>query len=293
MVIAHTAAAAEDQGAIDPVIVYAQKRAAPLQDVPMSVSTLTDADLADAGIHDIEGLAMSLPTLDTQRSVSAVTTTLRIRRVGSLGNIPTFEPAVGLFIDGAYRSRSLLGTGDLLDVDHIEVLSGPQSSLYGRSVSAGVVSVYTRRPDNQLTGNAELTGGGVDSSRSANMGRVTIGVSGPLSETLGGSVAAGHSRQGRSFSNVLPGGPDGNDLSRTTSRGQLLWSPNDRFELRLIAGYLHERNAQGESDVYFAPGAPSTTVAGLLQQLYSVTPCPENVPHDRITCSVATSRQRT
>ena len=290
MFIAHTTAVAQDQGAIDPVIVYAQKRATPLQDVPMSVSTLTDTDLADAGIHDIEGLATLLPTLDLQRSVSAVTTTLRIRRVGNLGNIPTFEPAVGLFVDGAYRSRSLLGTGDLLDVDHIEVLSGPQSSLYGRSVSAGVVSIYTRRPEKQFSGDAEFTAGVVDSARSAGMGRVKIGVSGPLSETLGGSIAAAYSGQGPSFKNSLPGGPDGNDLARTTSRGQLLWSPNERFELRLIGGYLQERDAQGEDDAFFAPGAPSSTVAGLLQQLYSVAPCPENVPHDRSTCSVATNQ---
>ena len=288
--IAHTTAVAQDQGAIDPVIVYAQKRATPLQDVPMSVSTLTDTDLADAGIHDIEGLATLLPTLDLQRSVSAVTTTLRIRRVGNLGNIPTFEPAVGLFVDGAYRSRSLLGTGDLLDVDHIEVLSGPQSSLYGRSVSAGVVSIYTRRPEKQFSGDAELTAGVVDSARSAGMGRVKFGVSGPLSETLGGSIAAAYSGQDPSLKNSLPGGPDGNDLARTTSRGQLLWSPNERFELRLIGGYLQERDAQGEDDAFFAPGAPSSTVAGLLQQLYSVAPCPENVPHDRSTCSVATNQ---
>ena len=255
----------------------------------MSVSTLTDIELANAGIHDIEGVATSMPTLDMQRSVSPLTTTLRIRRVGSLGNIPTFEPAVGLFVDGAYRSRSLLGTGDLLDVDHIEVLSGPQSSLYGRSVSAGVVSIYTRRPDQQSRADAEFTGGVVDSARSTGMGRVKIGVSGPLSETLGGSIAAAYSGQGLSFRNALPGGPDGNDLARTTARGQLLWSPNDQLELRLIAGYLQERDAQGESDVYFAPGAPSTTVAGLLQQQESVAPCPENVPHDRTTCSVATN----
>ena len=129
IVIAQTAAVAQDQGTLDTVVVYAQKRAAPLQDVPMSVSTLTDIDLANAGIHDIEGVAKSMPTLDMQRSVSPVTTTLRIRRVGTLGNIPTFEPAVGLFVDGAYRSRSLLGTGDLLDVDHIEVLSSPELPL--------------------------------------------------------------------------------------------------------------------------------------------------------------------
>lgn len=254
----------------------------------MSVSTLTDIDLANAGIHDIEGVASSLPTLNLQRSVSPVTTTLRIRRVGSLGNIPTFEPAVGLFVDGAYRSRSLLGTGDLLDVDHIEVLSGPQSSLYGRSVSAGVVSIYTRRPDKQFRADAEVTGGVVDSARSAGMGRVKASVSGPLSQTLGGGAAAAYSGQGLTFRNALTAGPDGNDLARTTLRGQLLWSPNEQFELRLIAGYLQEEDAQGESDVYFAPGAPSTTVAALLQQ-QGAAPCPDNVPHNRTTCSVATN----
>ncbi len=185
ILVAQTAAVAQDQGAIDTVLVYAQKRVAPLQDVPMSVSTMTDTDLANAGIHDLEGVAASMPTLDMQHSVSPLTTTMRIRRVGSLGNIPTFEPAVGLFVDGAYRSRSLLGTGDLLDVDHIEVLSGPQSSLYGRSVSAGVVSIYTRKPDKQFGGDAEFTGGSVDSASSAGMGRVKIGVSGPLCGNTG------------------------------------------------------------------------------------------------------------
>ena len=152
-------------GGLDTIVVYAQKRAAPLQEVPMSVSTLSGADLEDAGINDIDGVAAHLATLDVQRSVSPLTTSFRIRRVGSLGNIPTLEPAVGLFIDGAYRSRSLLGTGDLLDVDHIEVLNGPQSSLYGRSVSAGVVSIYSRRPDQEPTADAELTAGVVDSAR--------------------------------------------------------------------------------------------------------------------------------
>ncbi len=286
---AQTTAIADDLGAGDTIVVYAEKRAAPLQDVPMSVSTLTDIDLANAGIHDIEGIAESMPTLDMQRSVSPLTTTLRIRRVGSLGNIPTFEPAVGLFVDGAYRSRSLLGTGELLDVDHIEVLSGPQSSLYGRSVSAGVVSIYTRRPDKSFRGDAEFTGGVVDSARSVAMGRAKIGLSGPLSETLGGSIAAAYSGQGLSFKNALPGAPDGNGVARTTSRGQLLWSPNEKFELRLLAGYLQERDAQGESDVYFAPGAGSTAVAGLLQQLESVPSCPDNIPHNLTSCSVATN----
>ena len=279
---------AEEQ-TLESVIVYAQKRAATLQDVPVSMSTLSGEELASAGIIDIDDLASAVPTLDLQSSVSPVTTTLRIRRVGSLGNIPTFEPDVGLFVDGAFRSRSLLGTGELLDVEHVEVLNGPQSSLYGKNVSAGLVAVYTRKPGGVFAGEAELTGGLIDAPNSAGLGRARISLSGPISGTLGGSLAAAWSQHGTTLSNALPGGADGNDLARATMRGQLLWSPSGELELRLLGGYLQERGDQGESDVYLAPGARSTTLAAALQQLDPGAVCPDNQPHDRTTCSVATN----
>ncbi|HKE93325.1 MAG TPA: TonB-dependent receptor [Povalibacter sp.] len=274
---------------IDNVTVWAQRHAAPLQDVPMAMSTLTAADLANTGIDNIDGVALALPALDLQTSVSPVTSTLRIRRVGSLGNIPTFEPAVGLFVDGAFRSRSLLATGELLDVERIEVLSGPQSTLYGKNVSAGVIAVYTRKPTDELTGNAEMTGAVIDAAGSPAWGKLQVGLSGPLATNLGGSIAAAWSAHGHTFTNALPGGPDGNDESRTTLRGQLLWSPDERLQLRLIAGYMREQDDQGESDVYLAPGARSTTIALALQQAEGVAPCPDNVPHNRTSCSVATN----
>lgn len=279
----------QEDAQLESVIVYAQKRAATLQDVPVSLSTLTGEELASAGIIDIEDLASAVPTLDLQSSVSPVTTTLRIRRVGSLGNIPTFEPDVGLFVDGAFRSRSLLGSGELLDVDHVEVLNGPQSSLYGKNVSAGVVAVYTRKPGGVFAGEAELTGGLIDAPGSAGQGRARVSLGGPISGTLGGSLAAAWSQHGTTLSNALPGGADGNDLARATLRGQLLWSPSDELELRLLGGHLRERGDQGESDVYLAPGARSTTLATALQQLDPGAVCPDNQPHDRTTCSVATN----
>ena len=93
---------------LDTVIVFARKRADPLADVPMSVSTHSHEALAAAGIDDLDMLAAYEPLLAVQRSVGAATTTLRIRRIGNLGNVPTLEPAVGLFVDGAYRQRSFL-----------------------------------------------------------------------------------------------------------------------------------------------------------------------------------------
>jgi iron complex outermembrane receptor protein len=103
---------------IDTIVAYAQKRASSLVDVAISVTTLSDKERVAAGIDDLDALAVHASGLDLQRSVGAATTTLRIHRIGTLGNTPTLEPAVGLFVDGAYGQRSFL-VADLLDVDHV------------------------------------------------------------------------------------------------------------------------------------------------------------------------------
>lgn len=103
MAIASSGALADELAVIENVVVLAQKRETALQDVPMSVIALTGSQLTAAGLDNIAEISQRLPTLDEQHSVSATTTTLRIRRIGNLGNIPTFEPAVGLFVDGAFR----------------------------------------------------------------------------------------------------------------------------------------------------------------------------------------------
>jgi iron complex outermembrane recepter protein len=273
---------------IDTVVVYAQKRAAVLAEVPMSVTTLSDRQLAAAGVDDLDSLAVHAPVLDLQRSVGVTTTTLRIRRIGTLGNVPTLEPAVGLFVDGAYRQRSFLAA-DLLDIGRVEVLAGPQSTLYGRNVSAGVVALYTREPPAQLQGWGELTGGALDVADSPGIFAMKAGVGGPLSPTVSATLAGAHSKHGHTLFNALPGMPDGDDLSRWTWRGQVQWS-KDALRLRLFAGYSQEADDQGESDVYLAPGSRSAVAAATLAQRGLAPICPDNVPDNRRTCSVATNQ---
>jgi outer membrane receptor protein involved in Fe transport len=277
-----------DAEPIDTVVVYAQKRAAELADVPMSVTTLSDRQLAAAGVDDLDSLAAHAPLFDLQRSVGAATTTLRIRRIGTLGNVPTLEPAVGLFVDGAYRQRSFLAA-DLLDVGRVEILAGPQSTLYGRNVSAGVVALYTRQPPAQLQGWGELTGGGLDLAGLPGFFEVKAGVGGPLSPTVSATLAGARSKHGHTLFNALPGMPDGNDLSRWTWRGQVQWS-KDVLRMRLVAGYLQETDDQGESDVYLAPDSRSAVAAATLAQRGLAPVCPDNVPDNRRTCSVATNQ---
>lgn len=285
--IASGSARADESAVIEHVVVLAQKRESALQDVPMSVTALTGSQLTAAGLDDIAEISQRLPTLDQQRSSTLTTTTLRIRRVGNLGNIPTFEPAVGLFVDGAFRSRSLLGTNELLDVERIEVLSGPQSTLYGKNVSAGLVAIYTRLPAEQFEGRAEATGGWIDAPGTPALRRFKLSVSGPIAEDWRAGLAIGRSRHGHTIANELAGAPDGDDEDRLAARGQLLWSPNERLDLRLIAGYAQQKDDEGTADVYLAPGAVSTTVADILRESGVARTCGDNVPHNRRTCSVA------
>jgi iron complex outermembrane recepter protein len=198
---------------IDTVVVYAQKRATRLVDVPMGVTALSDTQLAAAGIDDLDSLAVQEPVFDLQRSVGVATTTLRIRRIGTLGNVPTLEPAVGLFVDGAYRQRSFLAA-NLLDIGRVEVLAGPQSTLYGRNVSAGVVALYTREPPDRPQAWGELTGGALDLAGSPGVFEIKAGIGGPLSPQVSASLAGAHSQHGHTLFNALPGMPDGDDLSR-------------------------------------------------------------------------------
>jgi iron complex outermembrane recepter protein len=273
---------------LDTVIVYAQKRAGAPIDVPLAVATLSDRQLAAAGVDDLDALAVHAPVFDIQRSVGAATTTLRIRRIGTLGNVPTLEPAVGLFVDGAYRQRSFL-VQNLLDIGRVEVLAGPQSTLYGRNVRAGVVALYTREPPPLLQAWGELTGGTFDIAGSPDIFEMKAGLGGPLSTAASASLAGAYSQHGHTLFNALPGMPDGDDQSRWTWRGQAVWQ-GESLRMRLIGGYTREADDQGESDVYLAPLARSTALAATLAQRGLTPTCPDNVPHNPRTCSVATNQ---
>src|SRR5690349_18258664 len=104
---------AQQPAGIEELIVTAQKREQALQDVPIAVSALDSRALQARGVHTLNDVARHVPSLEVQSSTNSVTTSLRLRRVGNIGNIPTFEPAVGLFVDGAFRSRSVFASREL------------------------------------------------------------------------------------------------------------------------------------------------------------------------------------
>src|SRR5690606_38048403 len=142
----------------------------------------------------------------------------------SIGNIPTFEPAVGTFIDGAYRSRSFLGTTLLFGLHHVELIRGPQTALYGKNVTAGLLSVYTRKPGPAFRADADLTWATIDSSNRTREVSGRIDVSGPLAPGFGAGLAVRAIGFGHTLTNVQPGGgPNGNNHQEWAARGQLSW----------------------------------------------------------------------
>ena len=217
---------------IEQVVVTAQRREQSMQDVPIAVSNLSAEQLQDAGIGDLMEVQMLVPSLTMEQNKGPGFATFRIRGIGNLGNIPNFEPAVGLFVDGAYRSRSGLGIGELVDVERIEVLRGPQSTLFGRNVTGGLINVITRRPTEDFEAFVEVGAGDLNELV------FKASVSGPLSENVRGRLSAiTQSREG-SFDDRFQQ-QSKNDKEANAVRGQLALQPTDRLSILVIAAYTN------------------------------------------------------
>ncbi len=228
-------APAQEQNTVDAIVVTAQRREQSLQDVPVVVTAISEETLEDAGVRDIKDLQVLVPGLTVTSTTSETSTTARIRGVGTVGDNPGLESSVGVTIDGVYRPRNGVGFNDLGELSRIEVLKGPQGTLFGRNTSAGVINIITEAPAFQFGAEAELTAGNYGNYRAA--GSVT----GPLTDRLAGRLfVAREVRDG--FYDVRVGeGPrtETEDQNRNfyTVRGQLLFNVSDALNLRLIADY--------------------------------------------------------
>jgi outer membrane receptor protein involved in Fe transport len=130
------------------IIVTATKRAEDVQDIPLAVTAVSPAQLEAQGVVNVQNITQVSPSFSTsQAQNSSGTVVLRIRGVGTTSNNIGFESAVGIFIDGAYQSRPGVALSEFVDVERVEVLRGPQGTLFGRNTSAGALNITNRRPD--------------------------------------------------------------------------------------------------------------------------------------------------
>lgn len=226
-------AIAQDEGIsfIEEIVVTASKRQTTLQETPIAVSVVSAAALKESQVQDIKDLQFLVPSLRVTQLQSSGNTNFVIRGFGNGANNAGIEPSVGVFIDGVYRSRSASALSDLPNLERIEVLRGPQSTLFGKNASAGVISVITAKPSLvETTGSASLTVG------EYNQIIVKADVNGPLSDTVGFSLSGSFSQRDGYYDN-LAGGDALGELNRYGVRGQLLFAPSDKLEVRIIADY--------------------------------------------------------
>jgi len=219
---------AQDTVALEEVVVYAQKREQSILEVPVSVSSYSAELLDQAKVSDINDLTQLSPSLVIDNATGASDTAIYIRGMGTSGNNAGFEQSVGIFIDGVYRGRPGSAMSDYVDIEGIEVLKGPQGTLFGRNTSAGVISVRTSKPSYEAGGSLDATIGNYGMKQFRGTATGTL-VEDTLAFRISGS---NHERDGFVENDFL--GQDFNDRDRYSLRGQLLWDISEDASLRVI-----------------------------------------------------------
>ncbi|MDO7841213.1 TonB-dependent receptor [Sphingomonas immobilis] len=214
----------------DDIIVTATKRERTLGDVPLSVSVTTPETIQRAQIIDVIDLQTVVPSLMVQQFNAIGQTNFYIRGFGNGNGNDGIEGSVGLFIDGVYRTRTSAGMDDLPEIERIEVLRGPQSTLFGKNVSAGAISIVTKKPQFAWGGKAELTAGNYG------LMRASATLTGPISSTLALRLSGTINQRDGTFTDTLTG-QDINNRNRYSVRGDLLWQPNADLSVRILADY--------------------------------------------------------
>ncbi|HEX2492587.1 MAG TPA: TonB-dependent receptor [Steroidobacter sp.] len=250
---------------IETIIVTAQKREQSLQDVPIVVTAVSEQLLQDTGVRDIKDLTLVVPGVTVTSTSSEASTTARIRGIGTVGDNPGLESSVGVVIDGLYRPRNGVGFGDLGELERIEVLKGPQGTLFGKNTSAGVINIVTKKPSFKFGSEAELTAGDYGQMEGS------ASITGPLAKTVAGRLYIG-ARQHDGYLDVNRGaGPrtedEDNDRDVKTARGQLLFTPSEALEVRLTGDYS-ERDESCCSGVQVFNGPTAPAVNALAAALY-------------------------
>lgn len=213
---------------LDEIIVTAQKRAENVQDIPISITAISGDQLAARGLNDFTDIAKSVPNFELPSSNMARNVSVRIRGIGSSGTNPGIESSVGVFLDGVYQPSGAQIFGELTDIQSVEILRGPQGTLYGRNTPVGAINATTRAPQQDFESEIRL-GVGNYSERWVN-----AYVGGGLSDTTAGRLSV-WSRDRDGYEHNLHTGTDINGTETSGLRGKLLFQPNDNLDITLIA----------------------------------------------------------
>lgn len=234
-----------DASSVSEVTVSARRRTENAQNVPIPIAALSGDSLQQAGQFRLESLNQSLPSTNIQYA-NPRQASIAVRGLGNNPANDALESSVGVYLDDVYLGRASMANQDLVDIDQVALLRGPQGTLFGKNTTAGVLNITTRQPTFDSQGSVEASYGNYDSYQ----------VRGTWSQALVGDELAGRV----SFSRTTQGGfvkdettgYELNGSNRTGGRAQLLWKPSDAFSLRLIGDYSEEHSDTGASVIYSA-----------------------------------------
>lgn len=220
--------------ALEEVIVTAQKRAQSAQDIPVALTAVSADTIEAMGIQEFSDITRISPSLTLSTGNNKQQTSIRIRGIGTSVFSIGVEPSVAVVIDNVSQVQPGQALSNLVDVERIEVLRGPQSTLFGKNASAGLVSVTTKAPSEELEGSLEVVATDDDQVR-------TVGsVSGPVNDSLGYRIMGFYDDRDGYLTNLTNGGDLNGGLSRG-GRGKFVWNATDQLSSTLIVNYTEDK----------------------------------------------------
>lgn len=236
-----TQAAAQEGGArgnqalLEEVIVTARKREEGSQDVPLSISAFNSDQLDALKVRDLTSLKVGMPNVALEDiGTTRGTANFSIRGLGINSSIPGIDPTVGVFLNGVYLGVNNGIVFDVFDLESIEVLRGPQGTLFGRNVTGGAILLNTKKPGDALEGTARYT---IESGKDGGINQYLMGaIGGPITDSLGARLVLYKNDDEGKFENLFTG-DDFGEMDQNMARGTLQWTPGDTTDLTLVYEY--------------------------------------------------------
>ena len=254
---------------LEEVLVFAQKRSENLNDVPLAVSVVSGDLLGSTGTVSAESLVNLVPSLTFRKGTTNVNSSFNLRGVGTISFSSGVEPSVSTVLDGVVLARSGMAFTDLLDIDRIEVLRGPQGTLFGKNSSAGVVQILTADPTDSVDGYTEISGSDDEEYRVRGV------LSGPLSDTVRARVGASYGEYSGNIRNVF-NGDEVNGYERYGVRGKLVWDASEAVAVQLTGDYMRAEDDCCADVIGFVDPAQARNTRVLLPSIAPVNPSDTN-----------------
>ncbi len=258
---------------LEEIVITATKRAESVQDVPISVAALSGKTLEEAGITEFDQLEQFVPNLKITPATDTRSTSIRIRGIGSTGTNAGIDPSVGVFIDGIYQGRAGMSVGDLLDIERVEVLRGPQGTLFGKNTAAGAISITTRRPNYDPESLFEIRLGSYERREAR------FSTNFPILEDRVAARIAGYlvGREGYDINRY--NGSAVNDNDKYGVRAKIVWDIDDEWSLLVSGDFSHQDDTCCVADIitYAGTSQLGTNFDRLRREAYTTPTRPFSV----------------